>query len=291
MKEILVIAGPTASGKSSLALEIAKEVNGYIINADSRQVYREIPICTAQPVPDNITPDGSWIINGIEHFLYGFRSIQDGYNVYRYRNDVNEILNRKSNRERIPIITGGTGLYIDSVVFNYQLQSGNNQPDFSRNYLQTLSVDELQQIVGDSLFTLNDSDKRNPVRLIRIIEKSGETTTKGSPIPHKYFLIDPTNEELESNILKRIEEMFNNGVVEQNRQVWEKYKEDLPKSLNTIGFTEFIPYFKEEITIEQVKENLFIHTRQYAKKQRTWFKRNTDTQKVKSVEEILAIAA
>ena len=94
MKPIIVIAGTTASGKSDLALELAKKINGYVINGDSRQIYKEFKIATAQPVPDKIKKDGTWIIDGIEHFLYGFVSIKSDYNIFKYQNDVKKILKK-----------------------------------------------------------------------------------------------------------------------------------------------------------------------------------------------------
>ena len=132
---IIVVAGPTSSDKSSLAIEMAKKFNGYIINADSRQVYKELSIGTAKPTPDKIIHQSSkkeyWMIDDIEHYLYGHISIEEDYHLGRYQQEVFELIERKTmeNPKQIPFLVGGTGLYIDSIVFNFDLSSPTNYSD------------------------------------------------------------------------------------------------------------------------------------------------------------------
>lgn len=311
MKPLIVIAGCTASGKSDLAIKLAKQIGGYIINADSKQVYREFKIATSQPIPNKIKKDGKWIIDGIEHYLYGFVSIKSDYNIFKYQNDVKNILNKKEKDNQYPILVGGTGLYIDSIVYNYLLTQTNTSTTknkingYDRDYLSSLGIDELKTLIKEKLPNfnfeeLNQSDRNNPRRLIRLIENSPIKATKGEILNHKYFVLHIEKEKLENNIKLRIEKMFEKGLLEEARAVYENYylkisnsnQQDskeaikIKNSLNIIGFKELIPYFKKEKSLEEVKESIFIHTRQYAKRQRTWFKKNDATISIKDIADI-----
>ncbi len=229
-EKIVVISGTTASGKSELALLLAKEFNGYIINADSRQIYKELKVGTAQPKPGKVSNKGVWEIGGVNHHLFGFISIEDDYNIHRYQKDVEEVLRANSG---IPFLVGGTGLYIDSVVYNYDIDS----------------------------------------------------SSKSAPKNHLYLYIDVTKESLDLLIRQRIEKMFERGLMEELEYLWEKYPGFNLKPLKSIGYAEFVEYFNGDADLEQVKERIFLHTRQYAKRQRTWFKRNENVTRVKSIKE------
>jgi len=216
---IIVIAGPTSSGKSDLAISLAKEINGYIINADSRQVYKELKIGTAQPKPEKIDND-TWYIDSIRHFLYGYRSLTNPFNISGYQNDVQDILD---TQEGVPILVGGTGLYIDCIVNNYDLK--NEEIDLKlREKLSGLSPKELQHLVNPNVLKeMNESDKNNPRRLIRVIEgreieRKGISRKKNQPLKNIYFVIDISTEELKSKIAKRIDLMFKEGLEKRSKR-------------------------------------------------------------------------
>jgi len=270
MKKILVIAGQTCSGKSSLGLELAKILNGYIINGDSKQIYTEIPIATAQPIPDKIKKSGVWIIEGIEHYLYGFTEITSQYNAFKYKQDVLELFNLNKLKEKVPIIVGGTGLYIDTVVNNYFMEE--SLDSFSKNELDSLTLKQLQDLIGENLKLLNMSDRNNKRRLIRLLH--GRKGGKDSNLNCLYIVTDQTKEEIEKRLEKRLNLMFDNGLTNEAQNLYKKYMRNLPTSLNIIGFKEFIPYFKGDIDLDTVKKRILIHSRQYAKRQRTWFRKN-----------------
>ena len=283
-KPIIVLAGPTATGKSSKAIKLAKDIKGVIINADSRQIYKELKIGTAQPKPDTIK-EKCWYIDGIKHYLYGHISIKERYNLYQYQRDVQDVLDKEKS---IPILIGGTGLYIDSVVYNYNLSSSqNDNPDFSRKKLNKMDVKELQSIIKkDTLQELIHSDVNNPTRLIRIIERGGRNRKKGEPLNHIYIVTDIDMQNLKKNIVKRVNEMFDQGLIEENRHLIEcGYSYDL-SSMHSIGYQEFEGYFENKKSIEQIKQEIILHTTQYAKRQRTWFKKNETTVKVKNYKQI-----
>jgi tRNA dimethylallyltransferase len=267
---IIVIAGPTASGKSNLAIRLAKEIKGKIINADSRQVYKELSIGTGKPSEKERSL--------VAHHLYDYISVKENYNIYRYQKDFNKLL-KSFPKKKIPILVGGSGLYIDSVIFNYELKEEKltKREKEKRERLNNLSVGQLQELVRDInpklLEKLNRSDRSNPIRLIRLIEREGEILNKKEPRKHKYFVIDLDKKVLNKNIETRVEKMFEMGLLEENRKLREKGLEKYP-ALNTIGYQEFIPYFEGKCSLEDVKRKIIKNTKEYAKRQRTWFRKH-----------------
>ena len=271
---IIVISGVTASGKSSLSVEIAKKINGYIINADSRQVYKELKIGTAQPIPE-IVENNLWYIDGVRHYLYGQISIQNSYNLFEYQRDVQEVLSQESG---IPILVGGTGLYIDSVVHNYDLKQSDTD---LRQELENMNIKELRSLIDkNDLQKMNQSDINNPIRLIRVIERGGINRKKGYQLNYLYFLLDIDQEILEKKISNRVNKMFKDGLLEENQQLLNLGFTYKNRALQSIGYQEFEDFFSNRISLEEVKENIILHTLQYTKRQRTWFRKNKDIQRI-----------
>lgn len=264
MTPIIVITGPTGSGKSDMAIKLAKKYNGYIINSDSRQVYKELNVGTAKPKPSKVVNDKKWIVDGVDHYLFGFVSVKDEYNVYQYQKDVDEVLHLEENKNRIAFLVGGTGLYIDSIVFNFKLPIHSEEIEYKK---------DLEKLVSG----LNESDRKNPRRISSILKRISKPE-KGGVKPHIYLVVDIDKEELDERIQKRIDEMFENGLVQENQKLSNYHS--LP-SLNTIGYKEF----KEEDDIEKIKEKIFFHTRQYAKRQRTWFRGKENAIYVKDIDQ------
>lgn len=269
---IVVIAGPTASGKSNLALKLAKKFNGYILNGDSRQVFKELNIGTAKPSKEEIQK------SKIEHRLFGHVSIDEDYNLHRYQQEVKEVL--KEKKGQTTFLVGGSGLYIDSVVYNYKLEKSEKKQD------ENFNLEELKEKVGDNLKKLNESDRNNPRRLIRFLQRNFKNYEKGKPLKHIYIVLDKDFGVIEQNIKKRIEKMFKDGLLEENEEL---FKQGKHQKINTIGYKEFRDYFEKKITLEEVKERIFLNTRQYAKRQITWFKRNKNAIWVENHEEIHSI--
>lgn len=269
--KIIVITGPTASGKSDVSLKLAKKINGYIINADSMQVYKELIIGTAQPTPDKIYPN-KWKISGVDHYLFGYISIKRSYSISHYQRDVFKVMNLEENRKRTPILVGGSGLYIDSTIKCYELRE---EQDTDRNELLKKSVAELRAMLTKrEELQLNESDINNPRRLIRVIERGiVKPTTK--ELPHKYYILDPGKEELVDRINARVDKMVELGLEEENKILYTTHSRNT-RALKAIGYYEFDRYFQGHATIEQVIERIKIDTRQYAKRQRTWFNRKDE---------------
>lgn len=280
---IIVLAGPTASGKSAIAIELAKDFNGYIINADSRQNYKELKIGTAQPRPDKIEGE-IWYIDGIKHYLYGHISAKDRYNLFEYQQDVQKVLDREDG---LPILVGGTGLYIDCIVHNYILQKGSERnTEYSRKELEEMSIERLQSLIDrDSLDKLNVSDIKNPIRLIRAIERGGTSQERNEPLNYIYLYLDSTPEALKDRIEQRVELMFAEGLLEENGDLLRNgFTYDM-SSMQSIGYKEFERYFLKEKSVEQVRDDIVLHSIQYAKRQKTWFKKHKDLVVVDNYEE------
>ncbi len=278
--KIIVLAGPTASGKSDIAISLAKQIGGYIINGDSRQVYTDLNIGTSKPKFDKKVSKGQDIKDGITHYLYDYINPKDNFTLYEYQRDVNTVLN---NTKGIPILVGGSGLYIDSVIFNYHLV--NNSKDISN--LESKSVDELQTFAKDFLDEMNESDRSNRHRLIRAIERGGVNREKGKELENIYFVIDIDKEILKERVKERIERMFKDGLLEENISLLDKGYTYENKGMNSIGYREFKEYFENNKSIDDVKEEIFKNTMAYIKRQRTWFRRNKGSIWINNEKELL----
>ena len=273
--KIIVIAGPTASGKSDIAITLAKKINGYIINGDSRQVYKYLNIGTAKPVFQN----SEYTIDGIKHYLYDFVDPKDSFTLFDYQLAVKDILKKEKG---IPILVGGSGLYIDSVVFNYILSKNHNID----TTLQSKSIEELKELAKEYLPNMNESDRENKHRLIRAIQRKGSTHKKGEMLNSIYFVLDIEKEILEKRVRERIDGMFQEGLLEENISLLEKGYTYEDKGMNSIGYIEFKEYFDKEKTLEQVKEDIYRNTLSYIKRQKTWFKRNKNSMWINNKEDI-----
>ena len=281
--KIIVIAGATATGKSEISLKIAKELNGYIINADSRQIYKKINIGSAKPKFEKEISKGIHTLNGITHYLYDFVDPKENFTIFDYQNSVNNIL---KNTHGIPILTGGSGLYIDSVVYNYKLSKNNKNI-----YLKDKNIEELQELAKEYMPHMSESDRKNRHRLIRAVQREGVNREKGKELNNIYFVIDIEKEILQERIKKRIDNMFKEGLLEENISLLKQGYTYDDKGMKTIGYIEFKEYFENKISLEDVKERIFKNTMGYVKRQRTWFKRNKNAVWINEPKEILYLAS
>ena len=277
-KYLIVIAGPTASGKTATAITIAKALRTVIISADSRQFYREIPIGTAAPTREDLSE--------VEHFMIHNLSIEDRYDVADYEKDVLLLLKKLFLNHDAVVMTGGSGLFIDAVCNG--LDSIPDISEETRNRVNDLYEkggvvalqNELQHLDPEYYEIV---DKQNPRRLQRAIEVCYQTG-----LPYSSFRKNNTKErdfkiiklallwernELITRINKRVENMISDGLVEEARSVY--HKRNL-NSLNTVGYKEMFQYFDGDISLNEAIELIKISTRQYAKRQMTWLRKNND---------------
>lgn len=275
MKELIVIGGPTASGKTALSVTLAKEWNTVVLSADSRQFYKEMSIGTAKPSQEEM--------QDIPHYFIDSHSIDDEVNAARFAIEAEALLENLFRQYDKIILTGGSGMFIDALCFGLDdiphdktIQEQLNR-ELDQNGLQHL-LDELQEKDPDFYARV---DRNNPVRVIRALEairitglpysalRKGETKKKKYLI--RYFVLDVPRDVLYERINLRVDQMIQRGLEEEARSLL-PYKHLKP--LATVGYSEWFRYFDgetdKETCIGLIKQN----SRRYAKRQITWFKRN-----------------
>ena len=262
MSKIIVIIGPTACGKTKISIELAKKLNAEIINADAVQVYKDVNIGTAKITKEEM--------EGISHHLIDFVSLDKKYTIYDYQKDGRRILNKLIKENRNIIIAGGSGLYIKSLLYDYNLEEEIKK----ESIYQDLSNEELKSLV-DKIDSNNDIHINNRKRLLRYLEhynNTGKTTinneSKNKPLyDFKVIYLKPDREELYNYINNRVEKMISSGLLQEARYLYDN-------NVNTnsiIGYKELNEYFNNKISLEEAINNIKKNTRHYAKRQLTWF--------------------
>ena len=286
--KLIVILGPTASGKTSLAIKLAKEFDGEIVSADSRQVYREMDIGTDKVIFDrnirnrvSIEKSVSGTVSGIPHYLIDVVEPNEEFNLAKYKRLAVKAIKNIQKRGKIPFLVGGTGLYIQAVVDNLQIPK--TKPDKeTRNKLEKMTHQELfkkfKKLDPVGATSIDAKNKRRLIRALEVCLITGkpfsEQKKKGKPLFNVLQIgIKPDKEKLEEKINWRADKILKVGLIEEVKELIKKYGSKII-SMDSIGYQEIIPYLQNKITLEQAKELIKIHTRQYAKRQMTWFKRN-----------------
>lgn len=262
--KIIVIAGPTATGKTKLSVELAKEYNAVIINADSTAVYKEPLIATAKVREEEK--------EGIPHYMLDLVTLDEEYTIYDYQTDGRKLLNEFISQNKNIIIVGGSGLYIKSLLYNYNLEEQTTKRvDYS-----SYTNEELKK-KADTIDPNNNIHINNRQRLERYItyyNDTGNKISKTDEINEKLYnftLIGLTapREVIYDRINKRVDIMFEEGLLEEAQKL---YNENHKKFKDIIGYRELNEYFKKNISLDEAKELIKQNTRHYAKRQFTWFK-------------------
>lgn len=280
---LISVIGPTASGKTGLAVELAKHFNGEVVSADSMQIYKGMQIATAKPTIQEM--------QGIKHHLIDFLQPDQTYSVAMYVNDAKKCINDIHSRGKLPFVVGGTGLYVDSLLNNVKFSEEERDRkicDELNEIYKTQGVDALLDILSefDDKSAHRLKAEKNPKRIIRAIEfykTTGKTITeqieksKLEPSPYntiKLGLNFKDRQVLYDRINKRVDLMLDNGLLDEAKKVLSNNLSQT--SVKAIGYKELIPYFNCEKTLEDCVENLKRETRRYAKRQITWFKRDKE---------------
>lgn len=273
---LIVIVGETASGKTALAIDLAKQFNGEIIAADSRTVYRGMDIGTAKPNVEEM--------DGVPHHLLSIVDPDQIFTAADFKRRALEAIDDIASRGKIPFLVGGTGLYVDSVAYDFAF---NGEPDYAlRAELNALPVQELQQKLQDMGLPLPENSN-NPRHLIRAIETEGAVPTKGSLRQNTLLLGLPIDREvLKAKLIRRVDLMVEQGFIEEVERVANQYGWDVP-ALRAPGYKAFRKYLAKEITLEEAKTLFVRNDWQLAKRQRTWFKRDKNIQWTCKKEEIV----
>ena len=278
MATLLVLTGPTASGKTALAIRWAERLRTEILSADSRQFYREMRIGTAAPTPDEL--------RRVPHHFVQHLSIHDSYNVYRYEQDALALLEKLFQNHENVILCGGSGLYIDAVCNGIDLLP-DPDPELRENLHRMLRenrVEEFHQMLKEKDPEYYEVvDRNNPVRMVRALEVCIQTgqpystlrkqQAKERPFQIIKYAIALPREVLNERINRRVDRMMEEGLEAEARQL---YPLRHLNALQTVGYRELFDHFDGKCTIDESVEAIKAHTRQYAKRQMTWFKRDSD---------------
>lgn len=278
--KLVAVVGETAAGKSSVAMDIARRFNGEIINADSWQIYRGMDIGTAKPAQHDRRE--------IPHHLIDIVDPDDDFNAALYKRMALESIDTINANHKLPILTGGTGLYVDSVLFDYSF-APQSDPD-TRSYLNSLGRDELLELIDQRGLDLTGIDTRNKRRLVRLIEAEGRRPTS-KDLRHNTLVVGVgvrTRAQLRQNIENRVEQMFRRGLKHEVRELAEKYGWEI-EAMKGIGYKEFRPFFEGQQSLSETKRRIIKSTLELAKRQRTWFKRNRHIQWVYETGEALRL--
>ena len=278
MKKIFSIFGPTGIGKSSLAIELAKKIDGEIIGVDSRQIYNGIPIGTAQP--------NSSQLKEVPHHLIGFKKLNDRISAGEYIELIDNKIDKITQKNKFPILCGGTGLYFKSLKEGIFEGSHTNE-DIRSRLEEEYEIDKeklfktLQKIDPDYSSKVHINNKKRLIRALEVYESTGkpmsenfDSSSKNSRYANDYYFVylKMHNDFLHPRILKRIKCMIDDGMTNEVEKII-KSKINI-SHIDYIGFKEISSFINKEISINEAIENIFVRTRQYAKRQKKWFNVN-----------------
>lgn len=290
--KIIVICGPTASGKTALSIQLAKKIDGEIVSADSMQIYEDMDVGTAKPSIEEM--------EGIKHYLIGNVSPTVRYSVANFKKDAINAINEIIQKGKTPIIVGGTGLYVDSLVQGIEyddteidLEYRNQLEELAKEYGLDYLYNKAIQIDPTAMKKISNNDKKRIFRVLEIYHATGKTKTmqeyeskqKENPYDYKVFAIDMDREKLYERINKRVDIMIANGLVDEVKKLISKYSE-LPTAIQGLGYKEVVLYLNNEITYDEMVEKIKLETRHYAKRQLTWFRRNKDITWINGLDNI-----
>lgn len=277
--KVIVIVGPTASGKTDLSIRLAKELNGEIISADSMQIYKKMTIGTAKPTKEEM--------QGIPHHMIDIVEPNEDFNVAKYKNMAEEKIEEVLSKGKQPIIVGGTGLYIDTLVNGIEFFDIENDFEYRaklENEVKEKGVDwlyeELKKVDSEAADNIEKKNVRRVIRALEIYKVTGKTKTqldkesiKGSKYDYIIFGLLWDREKLYERINLRVDIMLKDGLIEEVKSLIDN--EGFSKTaLQGLGYKEVVEYLEGNVSYEEMVEKIKMETRRYAKRQMTWFKRN-----------------
>ena len=281
--KVIVICGPTASGKTALGVELAKKINGEVVSCDSMQIYKDMTIGTAKPTSEEM--------QGIKHYLIDFVSPDRRYSVAEFKKDATNAIEEIISKGKTPILVGGTGLYIDSLIYGIEYNNividKKYRKDLNRiaenGGLETLYKKAIE-IDKKAMEKISPNDKKRIIRVLEIYKATGKTKTEQElesrknkvKYDYKIFAIDMDRNILYDRINKRVDMMIKNGLIEEVEKLLEKYSE-FPTAMQGLGYKEVVEFLNGNFTKEEMIEKLKMQTRRYAKRQLTWFRKNKQT--------------
>ncbi len=282
-QKVVVICGPTASGKTALSIELAKKINGEIVSADSMQIYKDMNIGTAKPTKEEM--------QGIKHYLLDYVLPDTRFSVAQYKQDAKKAIKEILTKGKIPIIVGGTGLYVDSLIYEIEYNDIKIDENYRKELEKIVEKQGLEtlykmalKIDFEAMQKISSNDKKRIMRVLEIYKATGKTKTeqeiesKKKPVEYDYkiFAINWDREVLYQRINKRVDIMIEQGLIEEVKNILSKY-EKFPTAMQGLGYKEVVDYLNGLCTKEEMTEKIKMETRRYAKRQLTWFRKNKQT--------------
>lgn len=282
-KPLIILTGPTAVGKTALSIQLAKTVNGEIISADSMQVYKHMDIGTAKIKPEEM--------DGVPHYLIDEIEPEEEFNVVKFQQYTKHYMDQIYSKNKIPILVGGTGFYIQAVL--YDIDFTENETDHSyRMELEEIAKQQGSEYLHEMLKKADPESAEaihpnNVKRIIRALEykkltgeqistHNEEQRQKMSPYAYRYFVLNKDRSDLYASINQRIDQMLDNGLLEEVKSLVERGLTRDLVSMQGLGYKEIFAYLEGECTLPEAVEILKRDTRHFAKRQLTWFKREKD---------------
>lgn len=277
--KVIVIVGPTASGKTATSIKVAKELNGEIVSADSMQIYKDMNIGTAKPTVEEQ--------EGIKHYMLDVVYPNEEFNVAKYKEMAECAIEEILSKGKLPIIVGGTGLYINTLVDAIEFLDIGEDLNYRNEMLKRAQIegneiihDELKKIDKESAAIIDKNNVRRVIRALEIYRLTGKTKSdldkesrKEPKYDYRMYGIDLDREELYDRIEKRVDIMLKDGLIDEVKNLVQKYKIS-KTAIQGLGYKEVIEFLNDEISYEDMVEKLKMETRRYAKRQLTWFRRD-----------------
>lgn len=290
--KVIVIVGPTASGKTSLSIELAKQINGEIVSCDSMQIYKDMDIGSAKPTKEEM--------QGIKHYMIDEVLPTERFSVARYKKEAENAIEKILKKGKIPIVVGGTGLYANSLIYGIEYDDIKLDEKYREELMEIAKTPEglenlyqkAKKIDEKAIEKISPNDKKRIIRILEIYKSTGKNKTeqemesrkKEVKYDYKVFAINIERPILYERINKRVDIMIAQGLMEEVKKIIKKYPE-LPTAMQAIGYKEIVEYLDNKITIEDAIEKIKQETRRYAKRQITWFKRIENIKWLDGLEE------
>ena len=280
---VIVIGGPTASGKTGLGVQLAKKVNGEVVSADSMQIYKDMDIGTAKATTEEM--------DGIKHYLLDFVSPDERYSVAEFKKDAEEKIAEILAKGKVPIVVGGTGLYIDTLVYGIEYPEIEFDEKYRNELLEraeteqglAMLYEEAKKLDPEAVKKISENDTKRITRILEIYKATGKNKTEmekisrlnGPKYDYKVFAIDMDREKLYERINLRVDLMIEAGLVYEVKRIVAKY-DKFPTAMQGLGYKEVVEFLDNKVTYEEMIEKIKQETRRYAKRQLTWFRKNKD---------------
>ena len=282
-QKVIVICGPTASGKTALSIELAKKTNGEIVSCDSMQIYKEMDIGTAKPTKEEMQE--------IPHYMINTIFPNERYSVADYKKDAKKAIREIIKKGKVPIIVGGTGLYVDSLIYEIEYPDIKFDEKYRQELEEQVRKDGLEKLYNkakkidpEAMLKISSNDKKRILRVLEIYKATGKTKTeqerksreKEPEFDYLVYGLNMPREKLYERINLRVDILIKQGLIKEVETIYKKYNE-FPTAMQGLGYKEVVEYLEGHLTKEEMIEKIKQETRRYAKRQMTWFRKNKQT--------------